>query len=325
MKNVISFGEVLWDVMPLGLFLGGAPHNVATHMSQLGLNSYLVSAVGHDQLGIEALERMATRGVHTRFITHTREMLTGTAKVRFNYKGEPRYNIRENVAWDDIHVGINLYNFLQEVDAFVYGSLSARNQKNRNRLFKILQIPGFLKVFDVNLRQPYDNIDLVIQLANKSDVVKLNQNELVQITGCIVNGSGLEKAIIELSNLTQVKKICVTRGEKGAVYFDGSKFVYGESKPVEVKNVVGAGDAFTAMFVKSLIYGDTINNTFINRCCRLGAFVATQECASPNYDIRDILKMDESEYSVKTNKYIPTNFYPKKSFVKYNNLEIVTQ
>ncbi len=288
--KVVSFGAVLWDVLPRGIYFGGAPLNVASHLSKLGVEAYMASAVGKDFLGDEALERMKINRVNTQFVEQHDDLPTGTVKVILDNKGNACYTIHEDVAWDRIVLSDALLEIVQKADAIVFGSLDARSNSNFATLNRMLSEKGPTKIFDVNLRAPYDNLDLVFTLAEKTNILKLNEEELEKITEGSIKSSGCESLIDTLVEKTRVRRVCVTLAEKGAVYYNNGRLIKGSAKAPEVRDTVGAGDAFMAAFTYGVINGDADRDPeFINRCCRLGAYVASQDGAIPDYDPQEIL------------------------------------
>lgn len=287
--KVVSFGAVLWDILPRGIFLGGAPLNVAAHLSKIGAEAYMVSAVGNDFLGDEALERMKMHQVNTDWVEQHADLPTGTVKVILDTKGNASYTIHEGVAWDRILLRKALLEFVQKVDAVVFGSLDARSNYNLKTLTHILNEKGPLKIFDVNLRPPHDDIDLTFTLIKKADIIKLNEEELEKISGEAIESSGCEKLIKKLVEKTGLRRICVTRAEKGAIYFNDGYTINGSAIATEVRDTVGAGDAFMAAFIQGVVNGDADRDPdFINRCCRLGAFVASKDGAIPDYNPKKV-------------------------------------
>ena len=288
--KVVCFGAVLWDVLPRGIFLGGAPLNVAAHLSKLGVEAYMASAVGRDFLGDEALERMKINQVNTQMVEQHDDLPTGTVKVTLDNNGNASYSIHEGVAWNRIVLSKALLEFIPKADAIIFGSLDVRSNPNLETLNRILDEKGPLKIFDVNLRPPHDNLALVFKLAEKTDILKLNEEELEKITGGAISSSGCESLIGKLVEKTGVRRICVTLAEKGAIYSNDGRIIKGSAKAPEVRDTVGAGDAFMAAFTRGVINGDADRDPdFINRCCRLGAYVASQDGAIPDYDPQEIL------------------------------------
>ncbi|MDH3252928.1 MAG: carbohydrate kinase [Ignavibacteria bacterium] len=281
MKTVICFGEVLWDSMPQGLFLGGAPLNVAYHLSRLGCEALMVSTVGDDVLGEEVLDRMKAFGLSTEHIAVSGALRTGLVKVQLDRAGNASYTIIDPAAWDKIDVPDDLVRKTSSAQALVFGSLAMRHEHNIHQLSRLLDLPGILKVFDVNLRPPFDNMDLVFALARRADVLKLNEEELSRLTGL---ESGTEGAVVDLARRSGVKRICVTLAARGALLYDNGQWFPGKAEPVEVRDTVGAGDAFLASFVLSMLSGRVDYSVEMAKACRLGAFIATQYGATPEYD-----------------------------------------
>lgn len=293
--TVFCFGEILWDCLPQGLFLGGAPYNVACHLARLGTEPYLLSTIGSDVLGMEALERAATCGVNTRFMSHTHELPTGTVKVRFPQKGLPAYRIRRGVAWDNIVLPEALFPELRHAGALVFGSLAQRSEDNVEALERLLAVEGPKAVFDVNLRAPFDALERVHELCTRADLVKVNEEELFRLLGEeSEDRARLEEAVHELATRYTIPMLCVTLGADGALLrlADG-EVLRGRGEPVEVADTVGAGDAFLACLISGLVNGLLFEEeNYLDRCCRLGAFVASRLGATPDYRAEDVFGGD---------------------------------
>lgn len=180
-KRAICFGEILWDSLPRGLFPGGAPMNVAYHLKQLGVQPIPISSVGRDQLGEELLRRLKAWNVDTSGIGLHPTKPTGLARVTL-VDGSPRFEIVEDVAWDAIELSADALGRALQCDAIVFGSLAQRTENNRRQLATLLELnPKALKVFDVNLRPPYDSAEQVWALAQRADFIKLNDQELSRL------------------------------------------------------------------------------------------------------------------------------------------------
>ncbi len=281
MSKVVCFGEVLWDALPQGLFLGGAPLNVAYHLHRLGSEALMVSAVGEDALGEEVAERMKGFGLSTAYIVVRPSLRTGLVKVRVDPAGNASYRILDPAAWDMIDVPDALLASNARFDALVFGSLAMRHEHNFSQLTRLLAVPGVLRVFDVNLRSPFDNPELVFALARHADVIKLNEEEIVKLTGI---DHDPRRSILALSERTGIQRICLTLAARGAILYDQGQWFQARAEPVEVRDTVGAGDAFLAHLVLSML-SDRVNpGDELARACRLGAFIASQHGATPEYD-----------------------------------------
>jgi len=284
-RKILCFGEILWDCLPPGLFLGGAPLNVASHLRRLGAEPIMVSAVGGDVLGQEALSRVRKRGLAITEIAIVEDLPTGTAHVDLDAHGVASYQFPEPCAWDAIPLDAALA-IAPEVDAIVFGTLATRSAQNEDVVEKLLDVEGPLKVFDVNIRPPYfDRLNSIV-LAQKSDILKINDEELERLTSMEVPEGVPEGPLQQLSTLTGVRRICLTRGPAGAVFWNHGEVTRADAPPVDVRDTVGAGDAFTAAITLGLCLEESAAH-FLPRACKLGAFVASRDGAVPDYDPGD--------------------------------------
>jgi fructokinase len=216
---ILALGEVLWDLLPAGKQLGGAPANFAYHAAQLGADARIVSAVGQDDLGREMLELMRTRGLETSRVTIDGEHPTGRVSVSLSEGGHPTYQIHENVAWDFIRTSPALLDLAAQADAVCFGTLAQRSVATRATIAAVLAAarPGALRVFDVNLRQHYYDHDTIESLLKVTDIVKLNDQEL-PIVGRLLGLSGpLHQRLFE--RFPGLTLIALTRGSKGSVLY----------------------------------------------------------------------------------------------------------
>jgi fructokinase len=282
-KAVLVWGEVLWDCLPQGLFLGGAPFNVGYHLRRLGWSVEVVSAVGADVLGRQIWRRADWAGLGRRFLVEDAERDTGWVEVELDEKRNATYRIVEEVAWDAIPVGPEVLKLAGEVAAVVYGSLAQRGEANRVNLARVLAATPGAKFMDINLRAPYDDRDRVLGLARGADLLKMNEEELLTLSGC--RGPWSE-ACARLAAQTEVENICVTRGAEGAVFWTPDFRAEGRAEPVEVVDTIGAGDAFMAALVAESLAGHLrtaeLAGKALENACRLGAFVASHAGATPD-------------------------------------------
>ncbi len=282
MSAVYCFGEVLWDCMPRGLFLGGAPMNVAAHLARLGCESALVSAVGDDILGEEALMRMEALGIDTRHVGVVQGARTGSVSVKLDPSGNPTYQIRRDVAWDRIPLSEGLTDDLGGAAALVFGSLAMRGPENLRVLEALLDVDWPMRVFDVNLRTPFYTVEQVLTLSRFADLVKCNEQEAREICGA--GASVAPEALIRmLADATDAGRVCITMGARGAVYQGPTGLLRAVAPKVQVVDGVGAGDAFLAALVAGIVEGREDHPDFLMRACRLGAYVAASEGAVPLY------------------------------------------
>lgn len=287
MKKVVCFGEILWDVLPTGAIAGGAPMNVAMRLQSLGVSSQIISRKGNDTLGEELIAILTEKGVSTSLIQTDSELNTGEVYVHLDENRHASYEIVYPVAWDKIAIEADSIEAISHSDAFVFGSLATRDETSRASLNTYLNHAKY-KVFDVNIRPPYYDIEALAALMIHADLLKLNDDELFEV--CLVLGSGhhsLEGHIQFLSNYTGVESICVTLGAKGAVYYTQQKFYYSPGFSVEVVDTIGAGDSFLAGLI-SVILNENNPQKAVTFGCAIGAMVAGKQGANPDLSQREI-------------------------------------
>lgn len=281
--SALCFGEILWDILPEGRFAGGAPFNVGYHLAALGWRSMPVSAVGDDALGHELLELLRSWGVETSGVAILSGVPTGTVAVELDSAGKPRFEIRRDVAWDAVPITPEVLAAAHDADVLVFGSLAQRTAENRRSLAQILSAAkGALKVFDVNLRPPHDDADIVRGLLNEADIIKLNDDELDRLTGCGGSSPAVEAGARTLAETAAGRAVCVTCGARGAGLLWKDRWFWEDTRPVKVADTVGSGDAFLAALVAGLHAGWTPAEALAG-ACRLGEWVASQPGATPAY------------------------------------------
>jgi fructokinase len=295
---IVCFGEILWDCLPRGLFLGGAPFNVACHLARLGRRTALISAVGADFLGDEARRRAHQEGVDTAHLARLPEIPTGVVQVQVAAGGRAVYDFSAPAAWDFIPAGAPERTRVGDAAAFVYGSLATRSAASRATLESLLAVPGPFKVFDVNLRPPHDDHARVRALARHAGLVKLNAEELSALAGRPFAPEDDPRPLLQsLRDDTGVTRWCVTLGARGAAWWQGGEVVRAAAPSVTVRDTVGAGDAFLAALVDALTllpqFALSAQNprgisALLARACRLGALVAGRDGACPEYRIEEI-------------------------------------
>jgi fructokinase len=282
-RPIFCFGEALWDSLPRGLFVGGAPINVAYHIKQMGAYPIPVTAVGRDQLGEELLRRLQAWGVDTCGVGVHPAKLTGLSRVTLA-RGSHTFDIMEDVAWDWIELQPSVLDLAPRSVAVVFGSLAQRYEHNRAQLSALLpHCPTALKVFDVNLRPPYDSAERVWSLARRANLIKLNDHELSSLLNEMISPADMAGAARRFANHAGVGKVCLTAGATGAgLLLDGDWF-WESSRPVSVRDTVGAGDAFLAALLCGLLQGSRPPAEVLRQACRLAEFVVTQDGATPVY------------------------------------------
>jgi fructokinase len=290
-KNIVCFGEVLWDLLPSGKIAGGAPMNVAVHANQLGLNAIMISAVGDDELGKGILSFLLSRGLSVENIQKN-EYQTGIVEVTLDAKGSPSYAIIETVAWDFIRLTELAKSTIQAADALVFGSLALRNEISKQSLLQLLT-DAKLKILDINLRKPFYTSELTDELLRVADIVKVNDDELKMICSWYgQSGNEIQNASF-LKERYQLRGIIVTRGANGAFFIDEKNEMFEhQGFKVAVNDTIGSGDSFLAAFITKWLNGETPAET-LKYACAVGAFVATQKGATPVISEEDILKIME--------------------------------
>lgn len=285
MKNeiVVGIGEALWDVLPEGRKLGGAPANFAYHVSQFGLESYIVSAVGDDALGKEITDKFTEKKLN--HMVETVPYPTGTVQVELDPNGVPQYEIKEDVAWDNIPFTPQIEALAKRTRALCYGSLAQRNEVSRQTINRFIdampKTDDTLIIFDVNLRQRYYTKDVLDASMRKCNVLKINDEELVTISRMLgYPGTDLQSKCWILLGRYNLKMLILTCGVNGSYIFTSGNMSYLSTPQVEVADTVGAGDSFTATFTSSIIKGLGVAEAH-RRAVNVSAFVCTQHGATP--------------------------------------------
>lgn len=287
--SAVCFGEVLWDIFPAHKKIGGAPLNVAVRMNSLGVETTMISSVGEDENGEDILSFLNKQQVATDLIQITKEYKTGAVHVMINEKGNASYDILYPSAWDKIVETELMDKVISEADVFVFGSLASRDEVSRETLISLLDKAKF-KVFDANLRTPYYTVEVLNELMQEADFIKLNDEELREISNELGSPyNSFEQNIKFLAEKTNTRQVCVTKGEFGAVLYHNDKFYYNSGYFVKVVDTVGAGDSFLASLLIRLLRGKSPQKA-LNYACAVGALVAGQEGANPKISEKDIKK-----------------------------------
>jgi fructokinase len=248
--------------------------NVAFHANQLGMRSHMISRIGNDALGHELLGFLNEKGVSTRLVQVDETFPTGIVNVVLDEKGSPSYEIVQPAAWDFIHPVTEMTDTVKEADALVFGSLACRNERTKRTLFELLDIAP-LRVLDVNLRAPFYHKNLLEELLQMADIVKLNDEELHLLSGY---WSGLEGEQLQMSFLKDkfnLEALIVTKGPHGAACLDDEGFHEQPGFQVTVKDTIGSGDAFLAAYLSKLLVNENAE-TCLRFACAIGALAATK-------------------------------------------------
>lgn len=280
--NIIGIGEILWDILPNGKHLGGAPANFAYISKQLGNNGIVLSRVGNDEFGKEILSELKLKNISTDLIQIAAENPTGIVKVRLE-NGQPNYEIVENVAWDFLEFTENWNNVAERCDAVCFGSLAQRGKISRETIRKFVEKTKGLRIFDVNLRQNYFSNEILHESFRLANIVKLNHEELPIISEIFeIEGAKLiekaEKLLLEFD----LKMICVTRGGNGSLLITQDAVSEHKGLKIKIADTIGAGDSFTAGMTHGILRDWTLEkiNDFANK---VGAFVASNTGAMPDF------------------------------------------
>lgn len=282
-RMIVGIGEALWDVLPEGKKLGGAPANFAYHVSQFGLPSKVVSAIGDDKLGEEIIEQLDEKKVN-RLIDKV-PYPTGTVQVELDEAGVPVYDIKENVAWDNIPYSAPLEDLASKTRAVCFGSLAQRSVVSRQTINRFLDAmpenDDNLIVFDVNLRQGFYNKEILCNSMERCNVLKINDEELVTVSRLFgYPGIDLQDKCWILLGKYNLKMLILTCGINGSYVFTPGNVSFQPTPKVEVADTVGAGDSFTAAFISSIIKGKSIPEAH-KTAVKVSAFVCTQNGAMP--------------------------------------------
>lgn len=291
MNNIIvGMGEALWDVLPEGKKIGGAPANFAYHVSQFGFDSRVVSAIGNDELGNEILQVFKEK--HLEHQLQTVNYPTGTVQVTLDDNGIPCYDIKEGVAWDNIPFTDELKRLALNARAVCFGSLAQRNEVSRATINRFLDTmpdgDGQLKIFDINLRQGFYTKEIIRDSCQRCNVLKINDEELVMISRLFgYPGIDLQDKCWILLAKYNLKMLILTCGTNGSYVFVPGVVSFQETPKVPVADTVGAGDSFTATFTAALLRGKSVPEAH-KLAVEVSAYVCTQSGAMP--ELPQVLK-----------------------------------
>ncbi len=280
---MLGIGEILWDLLPAGRQLGGAPANFAYHAHALGANGVPVSCVGRDALGVEILARLVALGLDPAHIAVAPERPTGTVQVALSTEGKPTFTIMPDVAWDFIALSPALLALAARADAICFGSLAQRAVGSRDTIRAcVRQAPATaLRIFDINLRQSFYSREIVEASLRLANVLKINDDELPVLAQLLDLTSTGEKArLAEVAARFQLRLVALTKGAEGSILCADERFARHPGLKVRVADSVGAGDAFTAAMALGLLRGWDLERigTHANR---VAAYVCTQPGATP--------------------------------------------
>ena len=287
MSRVVSFGEILWDKLPSGTVPGGAPLNFAYRLNSFQNSSSIISMVGDDSLGKKLIKFLNKNGLDTEHLQISKIYKTGEVNVSIDKNGIADYDILNPVAWDDISLNSKNIALTKNSSIFVFGSLICRNTTSRKTLKELLKIAPF-KLFDVNLRFPYYDLNLINELMMCSDFIKFNHEEITEISSIYTKKkTSLENMIKTISEKTKTYDICVTMGEKGACYYTNNTFYFQDGFKINVSDTVGAGDSFLATLVEGIL-NKTKPQEILKKACAVAALVASKRGATTKVSLTEI-------------------------------------
>lgn len=286
-NQIICIGEILWDALPSGLYLGGAPLNVCYHLNRLGIEAAIASKVGKDRLGSEALRQIRLKGIPSGLIQTGEKAETGFVSVELDKSGDPVYEIVEPAAWDYVELTAELREAVRYSSGLVFGTLAQRSETTRTTIREVWESDA-LKIFDMNLRPPYVDRKIITDSLEVSNIVKMNEAELVKLKEWYTLPKTEKEAMMALADRFELSVLCVTYGKKGAkLCQDGFVFEH-EGFPVTTRDAVGAGDAFLA----ALLYGirnDKRGDELLALSNAAGALIAQKDGATPAYTVEDVI------------------------------------
>lgn len=292
-KYVIGLGEALFDCLPSGRKLGGAPANFAYHVSQFGFDSCAISAIGNDELGQEIIDTFDKVGLH--YCLPKVDYPTGTVQVTLDERGIPQYEICLGVAWDNIPLTDELLAIAKQTKAVCFGSLAQRSDVSRNTINAFLDATpaDALKVFDINLRQNWYSREVIESSLRHCNILKINDEELEIVAPMLMNlpidpvsmiaadKTKTLRACLALIASYDLNMVIVTCGTNGSYVIAKDKCSFVETPKVEVADTVGAGDSFTATFIAKLLQGASIEEAH-QLAVKVSAYVCTQSGAMPS-------------------------------------------
>ena len=280
---IVGIGEILWDMLPSGKVIGGAPANFAYHAQELGGNSVVVSCVGNDELGREIISSLENLDMTSELLSVDKVHPTGVVSVTINKEMKPSYRIQEEVAWDYIPDTPLLRQLASKSDAVCFGTVAQRLHLSRMTIQTFLRLMEHdtIRVFDINLRQNFYSYEVIKTSLDMANVLKLNVNEL-SVVKKILRLKGNEKKILnELSRKYSLRLIALTKGIEGSILYSEGKISQHEGYRVEMGETVGAGDAFVAALVTGLLRGYELDD-LNNKANRVASYICSKHGATPS-------------------------------------------
>jgi fructokinase len=279
---IVGLGEVLWDIFPDGAKFGGAPANFACHAAGLGGDVQMVSGLGNDTLGNEGVESLESHRVGTKYIQRDPNRPTGTVHVNVDEQGVADYVFADNTAWDFLQWNEQLEELAHSLDVVCFGTLGQRSETSRQTIQQFVRATSSnaIRLFDINLRPPFFTQEVIEQSLQLANALKLNDDELPMVAKlCGASGDELQQ-LLGIETYFNLQFIALTRGPNGAIIVRGDEASEFGGVPTEVKDTVGAGDAFTAAMLHKLLAGASLHETN-EFACQVAAYVCSQAGATP--------------------------------------------
>lgn len=280
-RLVVGLGEVLWDMLPEGRKIGGAPVNFAYHAGQFGIDTMAVSAIGNDKLGEDTIAEM--NGKHLNHIFPSVPYPTGSVQVSLDEKGVPAYDIKENVAWDNIPFTNEIESVARSCRAVCFGSLAQRNTVSRNTIRKFIESTpsGCIRIFDINLRQNFYTSNVIRDSLEHCNILKINDEEIMLVSRKFnYDSSNIENVCRTIMEDFSLEMVILTCGTKGSYIFTKGGVSFMPTPKVNVADTVGAGDSFTGSFCAAILRGLPVAEAH-KKAVEVSAYVCTQNGAMP--------------------------------------------
>ena len=290
-RYIVGLGEALWDVLPDGKKLGGAPANFAYHAAQFGLDTIAISALGEDKLAEETIDALKEHNLN--YLMPRVPYPTGTVQVTLTGDGIPTYDIKENVAWDNIPLTDEMLEIAKNARAVCFGSLAQRNVVSRENIHKFLDATpdDCVKIFDINLRQQFYSKDVIEESLKRCNILKINDEELVVIKRMYgYDDLDMRDICTRILDEYQLKMLVLTCGTNGSYVFAPGLTSFQETPKVKVADTVGAGDSFTGSFCAAILNGKPMEQAH-RIAVEVSAYVCTQNGAMPTYPAELVAKV----------------------------------
>ena len=283
--TIVGIGELLWDFLPAGKEIGGAPGNFAYVAGKLGDRGVVASRIGKDTLGNEIRARLDSLGVDTDMLQVDGENPTGTVNVQVDLAGQPQFDIAAPVAWDFFEWTPSWESLARSADAIYFGTLGQRHPQSTATTQAFLRAarPDAIKIFDTNLRQNFFSAEVIQESLRLANAMKLNHDELPRVMQMLqLNATDEISSAQKLLREFNLRIVCVTRGERGSLLVTQDEIAEHPGLRIEVRDTVGAGDAFTATLIHHLLRGSSLPR--INEAAnRMGSWVASHAGGTPPF------------------------------------------